>query len=577
MKKEIVTLIFWICIYQNVFGQICPSDPPQNPFLADSPWAIYHRNNYAQSSTCFRGPLPGDSLRTVFKGEIQGGTSPWVYLTEKYQDGQRALLYSNATHVFKLVDTGDEILTADSLRIDFDPIQSFGWNFLLAKDKKWYTYDPKYNPSNNQFTRLFKLTDADTSDIFSDIIVLDTFNFGDYGINRVQHYSINYSGQIVFNSDNNTDEGYGTVGVISQDFQLLDTLRFSTTTDEITNHNAFPIDENNSFFITTNKRLIKFDWDGQELSIDWQALYDFVGDGPVGTFAEGSGTTPTLMGWGEGNDKLVVMSDGHNKNNLLAFWRELPDGWQGVPGMDIHFADSIQLPAAESFSNTFQSIENSPTVYGYDIAIAQFNGFLGYDCDNLKGVQKLHWNTDLNQFEISWVNNEINMNGVLTYSKEANTVYCSGKEEDCNYYYYGLDWETGEVNLRYLLGPEGTFLNDPFYDAGNNNVIDENGNIYFAGGASLVKVEIVEQFTSTTQPTADENILLFPNPTNGVVQIKTKNELRQIVVFNLNGELVKLSIGNQRTIDLSNLVNGIYFLKIYSRDGVTVKKIVKEY
>ena len=303
------------------------------------------------------------------------------------QRGKRAPLYSNATHVYKLVDLGDEIVTAASLRIDFDPLQSFGWNFLLTKNKTWFTYDPKYNPANDQSTRLFKLTDADTTDIFSDIIVLDTFDFGDHGINRVQHYNLNYSGQIVFNSDNNTDEGYGTVGIISQDFQLLDTLRFRTTADEITNHSAFPVDENNSFYITTNKRLLKFDWDGQAISLDWQAPYDFVGDGPVGTFAEGSGTTPTLMGWGAGNDKLVVMSDGHRSNNLLAFWRELPPDWQGVPGMDIHFADSIRLPAAESFSNTFQLIENSPTVYGYDIAIAQFNGFLGYDCDNVKGCR----------------------------------------------------------------------------------------------------------------------------------------------------------------------------------------------
>ncbi len=568
-------LLVLILFTNEVKGQICPIEPPQNTFLADSPWPIYHMNNYAQSSTCIKGPFDGDSLRTVFKGNIQGGTSPWVYMTEKYENGNRALLYSNSTHVFKFVDLGDEIVTVDSLRIDFDPFQSFGWNFLLTKNKVWFTYDPKYNPSNNQYTRLFKLSDADTTDIFSDIIVLDTFNFGDYGINRVQHYSINYNGDLVFNSDNNIDEGYGTVGIISQDFQLLDTLRFSTTADEITNHNAFPIDENNSFYITTNKRLIKFGWNGQDLSIDWQVPYDFVGDGPVGTFAEGSGTTPTLMGWGEGNDQLVIMSDGHNQNNLVAFWREIPDDWQGIPGMNIRFAGSIQLPAAESFSNTFQSIENSPSVYGYDVAIAQFNGFLGYDCNNFKGVQKLNWNTELNQFEISWVNDEINMNGVLTYSKGSNTVYCSGKEEDCNYYYYGLDWDTGDLNFRYLLGPEGTFLDDPFYDAGNNNIIDEEGNIYFAGGASLVKVEIVERSTSTYESEPEIKVDLFPNPTKGLLKIDTKIDIIEKSVFDINGELVQSSNDNQQVIDLSNLATGIYFIKITSSHGISVQKIVK--
>ncbi|MEZ4962868.1 MAG: hypothetical protein R2830_23785 [Saprospiraceae bacterium] len=77
-------------------------------------------------------------------------------------------------------------------------------------------------------------------------------------------------------------------------------------------------------------------------------------------------------GWGEGNDKPVVMSDGHAKNNLVPFWREGPPGWMDLPGMDIHFVDSIQLPAVQAFSDNFQSIECSPCAYGYGIAIAQF-------------------------------------------------------------------------------------------------------------------------------------------------------------------------------------------------------------
>ena len=252
----------------------------------------------------------------------------------------------------------------------------------------------------------------------------------------------------------------------------------------------------------------------------------------------------------------------------------MPADWQSVPGMDIHFADSIRLPAAESFSNTFQSIENSPTVYGYDIAIVQFNGFLGYDCDNVKGVQKLHWNPDLNQWEIDWVNRQINMNGVLTYSKGANTVYGSGKEEDCNYFYYGLDWETGDLNLRYQLGPEGTFLNDPFYDAGNNNLIDEQGNIYFPGGASLVKVEIVAPLTSTSPPPGEAPPTLFPNPTSGFVTIDSEEEIQRVTVFTINGELVKSGYGD-RQLDVSALANGLYVVKINLRHGTSIQKLVK--
>ncbi|MEO0582872.1 MAG: T9SS type A sorting domain-containing protein [Bacteroidota bacterium] len=562
------------------FPQNCPTDPPKNPFLADSPWPIYHRNNFAQSSTCLRGPQEGDSLAIKFRGEIKGGTSPWVYISEPYPNGDRVLYYSNSTHVFKFIDNGVKLLAIDSLRIDFDPFTSFGWNFLLAKQKIWYTYDPKYDPADDEYTKLYKLTDADTMNAYSDIVAIDTFDFGTYEVNRVQHFSLNYWGEIVFHSDNNTDSLYGTIGIISQDFQLLDTLRYPTTADEITNHNAFPIDENNSLYITTNKRLLKFDWDGTALSLAWEAPYDFVADGPVGTFAEGSGTTPTLLGWGAGNDKLVVMSDGHAKNNLVAFWRELPDGWTGVPGMDIHFADSIRLPAAQTFSNQFQSIENSPTAFGYDIGIAQFNGFLGYDCENLKGVQKVSWDTASNEFKIAWVNRQVNMNGVLTYSQGSNIVYGSGKEATCNYYYYGLDWETGEVVFRQLLGPEGTFLNDPFYDAGNNHVIDEEGNIYFAGGASIVKMEIVERApvdTMTTHliSTLLPEIRIFPNPTHQVFTIEGVEVIECMSLWDMQGKEWPLTTWGEGRYSMGEAPDGIYVLKIGTGTETFTHKMIQ--
>ena len=564
----------------------CPDDVPINRFLADSPWPIYHRNNYAQSSTCLPGPTPGDSLVIKARTRIRGGTSPWIYLTDTYPRGERALLYSNSTHVYKFIDNGKRIIQASKIQIDRDAFRSFGWNFLLAKNKTWFTYDPKYDPKKNEYTRLFKIRDTNPSNPYSALRIADTLNFGDYGVNRVQHYSLNYRGQIVFNSDNDEENNYGTVGIITQNFKVLDILRYPTTKGEITSHNAFPVDENNSFYITTNKRLIKFDWNGRKLSIAWEAPYDFVADGPTGTFAEGSGTTPTLVGWGEGNDKLVVMADGHAQNNLVAFWRELPEGWTGKPGMDIHFADSIKLPAAVSFSNLFQSIEDSPTAYGYDLAIAQFNGFLGYDCENYKGVQKITWETEENKFKVAWVNRDINMNGILTYSKATNMVYSSGKESDCNYYYYGLDWDTGELVLRKLLGPEGTFRNDPFYDGGNNSIIDEKGNIYFAGGSSIVKVENLGKVPSAAKPPStlhdslafDKGQLrLRPNPTRQYVRIAEDGVTPEdVLVFDVNGQQMSNWSLKGKTLDLGALPTGVYLLRIETESKVLTGKVVKQ-
>lgn len=577
MKQLLFFFLFLLTIELSAQTSFCSEDPPINPFLVDSPWPIYHRNNYAQASTCLTGPLPGDSLRISAKTEIQGGTSPWVYLSDTYPGGERVLLYSNATHVFKLIDEGDKIVTADSLRIDFDPIASFGWNFLLSKDRTWYTYDPKYNPEAGQSTKLIKLTDADPNDPYSEIIELDRFDFDDYGINRVQHFSLNYSGQIVFNSETDESKCYATIGIISSDLELVDTLRYPTAPGEIVHHNAFPIDENNSIYIVTTSRLICFNWDGASLSKAWEAAYDFVNDGPTGSFAEGSGTTPSLMGWGEGKDQLVVLADGHTQNNLVAFWRNLPSDWTGIPGEDIRLAGKIQIPNASSFNNTFQSIENSPTVHDYSVAIAQFNGFLGYDCDNVKGVQKFTWDQTLNRFQLDWTNDQLNMNGVLTYSSGANLLYGSGKEEDCNYYYYGLDWNTGDLAIRQLLGPEGTFLDDPFYDAGNANIIDEKGNIYFPGGGSLIKVEIVERAISSTN-SFREHLTYFtptPNPAQAYLNLPLENgESYTVQIHNVQGELLYQEAG-QQWLNIEWLPAGLYLITLKKPGEQQVGKFVK--
>ena len=578
MKKIVFISILIAITCLDIIGQtsFCPNDPPLNPWLADSPYPIYHRNSYGQASTCLESIQPGDFVSFKIREDITGGTSPWIYLSEKYQNGERVILYSNSTHVFKFIDNGENLVAIDSFRLDFNTLQSNGYNHLLTKNKIWFSYEPTFDPSDGKFSEIYKFTDADPNDPYSPIVLLDVFDFGAYNISRVNMYNLNYDGQIVWYSEKDPNTGIAYAGVIDQNFNLLDTLKFDALPNERINHNSISVDENNSFYIVTSHRLIQFAWDGADLKIGWQAEYDFVNDGPTGNFAFGSGTTPTLMGWGDNNDKLVIVADGHARNNLVAFWRELPPGWTGIPGQPLHFADAIPIPNARSFSNLFQSIENSPTVSGYDIAIAQFNGFLGYDCDNFKGVSKFRWNTSSNQLQLEWTNDEVNMNGVLCYSSGSDLVYGSGKENDCNYYYYGLDWKSGEIKLRLLLGMEESFPNDPFYDQGVNHIIDEDGSIYYSGSRSLVKLEI-QTTTSSANDTTKDHVVNYPNPTQGIVYLDgvDLNEY-QIIIYSTTGAAIKdFIIHNSNTLDISYLVNGIYFIFLEKDGEIIRRKVIK--
>ncbi len=550
----------------------------QNSHIPNTPWPIYHANSAAQASTSFEGPKETDSLSLFYGRTPFNRASPWLYLSEPYSNGQRAILGSNSTHAFKARYSENGIELIDSLRIDYDTFD-YSWNFLLSNDKIWYSYD------NFRGTgRIFRITDEDIDTIESPLVELDEFDLSVNGGGRLTSMHMTSDGWIVYNTRE------GLFGIVKKDFSQWTSIQLPLEPGEIHYHNTFPIDEDNSVYLVTTKKLIKIGWDGSQLSIIWTADYDFVNDGPTGLIAEGSGTTPTLVGFGD-NDKLVVVCDGHNRNNMVAFWRdEIPQDWQGIAGEHPRLAGKIQLPYAVNLNNGFQSIENSPTAFGYDIACAQYNGF-SPDCSNQKGVQKVSWDTDLNLFSIAWATNEVNFNGVLTYSSASGLVYGSGRETDCNYYFYALDWDTGEIKIRYAMGNS-----EKFNDQGNNVLIDEMGNALFCTETGMVLIR-AQATTGDGQNQEEEPEIVEDLNGEGIITLTDGNVLGSQVeiiinnfeetkeytleLFDMNGRQIA-SKTQQQELEAWNLEwisSGIYALKT-SVNGenteVEIQKVIKE-
>ena len=78
----------------------------------------------------------------------------------------------------------------------------------------------------------------------------------------------------------------------------------------------------------------------------------------------------------------------------------------------------------------------------------------------------------------------------------------------------------------------------------------------------------------------EENINVYPNPANNKITITNNKEIREeaiISIYQINGQLIMLDkFQNQKLIelDVSNLSNGIYLLKIQTKEGMEVKKLV---
>ena len=89
-----------------------------------------------------------------------------------------------------------------------------------------------------------------------------------------------------------------------------------------------------------------------------------------------------------------------------------------------------------------------------------------------------------------------------------------------------------------------------------------------------------EDFIHLTNASVDENPLsnvkLYPNPTSGQMSIEAKG-MTSVSVYDLVGQCVmqRSAENGQLTLDMSQLQNGIYFIKVNTANGSTVQRVVK--
>jgi len=118
------------------------------------------------------------------------------------------------------------------------------------------------------------------------------------------------------------------------------------------------------------------------------------------------------------------------------------------------------------------------------------------------------------------------------------------------------------------------------YGTGSYSITDDSGNVIFSGGV----------FGSTEATTfrvgeslglnsfIDENLKIFPNPSNGIFTIKTTITNSSYKIYNLIGQTIKSGFINngENSIDIRNSVDGVYFITIESTNGEKIGyKLIK--
>jgi len=74
------------------------------------------------------------------------------------------------------------------------------------------------------------------------------------------------------------------------------------------------------------------------------------------------------------------------------------------------------------------------------------------------------------------------------------------------------------------------------------------------------------------------SIYVVPNPTTGIVSIKTTGKMLidEFQLFSVTGNQLLQKTNNQNELDISSFPDGVYFLRITTSEGTIVKKIIKK-
>lgn len=135
-------------------------------------------------------------------------------------------------------------------------------------------------------------------------------------------------------------------------------------------------------------------------------------------------------------------------------------------------------------------------------------------------------------------------------------------------------YEVGDKMYFRLYRPETgitydiTFIYDP-------NFPNFDGNFQVNGVSSVINAKMT--ITAITNLNNNLGLKIFPNPANEVINITSGQNLRNIKLINLTGQLVidYVVTGNEQQIDVSQYVQGLYFLQIESTGGdITTQRIV---
>jgi len=503
--------------------------PPNNPFLIqNSVYPSVHFNS-AQTDVTTLPVWQGDVKIEPSQVDWLPGVTTIGTVHRPYSGGEHAVVFSGGNRVGKIRITGGDFSMIDEVSIpglENDTISTTQLRQIVKQmesangDEKEYllplreflerTSQSSTTLGNGVYTLMdrdgyyyagwgtsvYKVGDVREGDVHSPIEIVKSYDLRSGlpedqrdKISRIFGFAITYDGYLAIAMP-------GLIAVMTRD---LENMQYILLEGEAVD-NGISVDDRGGIYLVTSKYMRKVVWDGKKLSDQeadgaWKSEYDYVPNPKA--MSRGSGNTPTLMGFGPDDDKLVVLADAGEQIKVIAFWRdEIPTDFEQKPGTKSRrIAD--QLPLTITVPAT---IEWSPHVYGNGVMmmasawpdpvkqddgkVAVFETVLtaGVTREAPVGAEKWSWNSETNSFKSDWTA-LLPLQWAMHPVSAANNTVTLTPLEDGVYSLVHVDWDTGQEVGKVILGT------NPIFNTAGGLFIPLNENeIYVTGVFGPVRI-----------------------------------------------------------------------------------------
>ena len=306
--------------------------------------------------------------------------------------------------------------------------------------------------------------------------------------------SMTYDGKLII-------VGNRSLSIVDRDFkEAPQIIKFDK--DEYVS-NSVAVDENNGIYIASDKYMRKIVWTGTKLSEDekdgaWKTEYEIGHQPPAIKVGKGTGSTPTLMGFGNDEDKLVVITDGADRMHIVAFWRDqIPADFKQKEGTKSNrIADQFSITAGLPEDAKWVQSEQSVVVKGYGAFVInnivdkmpedRLVGViaLGPVIDPPLGAERVQWDTKTKAWKSVWTRADVSsISTVPSMSTASNIVFVNGYNKETGWEVTGMDWDTGKTVHRTIFGKDN-------FGNGAYSIIQffPNGDLLFNSIAGPIRV-----------------------------------------------------------------------------------------